>query len=262
MARSFGRVKVEVWQSGSDFRGLTLEQQAVYVMLISQPFITSVGVLDYDVRRWARLAAGVEIAEMVEIIESLEARDYVIVDRDTDELLVRSFIKHNEPWKRPNNLVSARSMFRSVESDSIREYLEQRHPWLAGSGAQDHEEIDRVEAAQNSSSYSSPNYSKDSSGNSSSDSSPNGMTHAREDEDEYEDTEGRSVSSSSSSAPLEVTPTSQEAERGALPVAVVCPKCGPLHSVPIGFDLAQHLSTVHGVDDPEAMLASMGGGSS
>ena len=86
------------------------------MLLISQPLVTSVGVLELAPRRWAKMAAGVTREDVEAALDALCDAGYLLVDDETEEVLVRSFVKHNEPWKRPNNLVSARAMFRAVES--------------------------------------------------------------------------------------------------------------------------------------------------
>lgn len=131
MARTHGRIKVEVWDVGSDFRHLTVDAQWAYEMLISQPQITMCGTLPFTPKKWAKLASDLTLARIESAVEELEGHWYVIVDRDTDELLVRTMVKHDRAWANPKLAESARRRFKEIESESIREYLTSRHAWLS-----------------------------------------------------------------------------------------------------------------------------------
>ena len=130
MARTHGKIKIEVWESGSDYRALSVDAQWAYQMLLSQPGMTMCGVLLYAPKRWAKLARDLGLERLESAIGELESAWYVVVDRDSDELLVRTFIRHDEPWKLPNLVKAARRQFREIDSEVIRDYLADRHEWL------------------------------------------------------------------------------------------------------------------------------------
>lgn len=130
MARKYGAVKTSVWEPRSDFRTLSTLAQWAYMMLLSQPQITNLGLLAYVPTKWARLAHGLTDEQLEEAIGELAAAYYILVDHDTGELLVRTFIKHDEVWKQPKLVTNARRLINEVESDEIRDYLAARHPWL------------------------------------------------------------------------------------------------------------------------------------
>lgn len=130
MARSYGVLKVSVWEPGSEFRSLSPIGQWAYTMLLSQPQVSNLGVLPYTPEKWARFAAGLDVDQMEAAIAELEAGGFVIVDRDVGELLVRTFIKHDKVWSQPKLVTNARKIVREVESAAIHTYLTMRHPWL------------------------------------------------------------------------------------------------------------------------------------
>lgn len=130
MARTHGKIKIEVWDSGSDYRSLSVDAQWAYQMLVSQPGMTMCGVLLYAPKRWAKLACDLGLGRLEAAINVLEQGWYVIVDRDTDELLVRTFIRHDEPWKLSNLVKAARRQFREIDSQVIRDHLAEWHEWL------------------------------------------------------------------------------------------------------------------------------------
>lgn len=146
MARSYGVLKISVWEPQSDFRTLTLHAQWAYAMLISQPQISNLGVLPHTPEKWRRFARGLTATELQEALDELEQARYTIVDEDTGELLVRTFIKHDAVWKVPKLVTNARKLIREVESEGIRGYLIERHPWLVQEWAK--EQIDAHETAR------------------------------------------------------------------------------------------------------------------
>lgn len=130
VARSYGALKVSMWEPGSDFRQLSPMAQWAYTMLLSQPQITNLGLLAFTPEKWVRLANGLTAPHMEAAIGELEEHRYLLIDRETGDLLVRTFIKHDRVFAQPALTTNARSLIRSVESDTIRNYLIERHPWL------------------------------------------------------------------------------------------------------------------------------------
>lgn len=94
MARNYGRFTTSVWLDG-DFTGLTPTQQAVYFMLATQPNVTAAGTLELTLRRWASLADGMTPETLRDELKQLESSTghHVVVDEDTEELLIRKFVK-------------------------------------------------------------------------------------------------------------------------------------------------------------------------
>lgn len=130
MARSHGVIKVEVWEPRSDFRQLPMDAQWSFAMLISQPQINNLGVLPYLPEKWVRLAADLDDRRLQHALEQLDQNHFTITDRDTAEILVRTFIKHDKVWSQPKLVTNARRLIREVESTTIRDRLVDRHPWL------------------------------------------------------------------------------------------------------------------------------------
>jgi hypothetical protein len=152
MARTHGRIKVEVWEAGSDWRRLSLDAQWTYEMLVSQPQISMCGTVPYTPKKWAKLASDLTIERAEQAIHELEQAWYVIVDRETDELLVRTFVKHDQPWNMPNLIIAARRQFREIDSGTIRSYLADRHEWLLdGTEPEKVKEYEKTRASQRTS---------------------------------------------------------------------------------------------------------------
>lgn len=119
MARDHARIKVNIW-GDEDFKELRAPQQHAYFMLITQARLSYCGVLDYIPSRLARLAKGLTEAAVETMIEGLEKARYVVLDRDTQELLVRSYVRHDGLLESPNVCKAMAKDYGEVISPRIR----------------------------------------------------------------------------------------------------------------------------------------------
>lgn len=123
MARDHARLRAGIW-SDPDFLALAASQQRAYLLALSQPGITYCGVLPYTPRRWARLAPDTTEADIRAALDELAARRFVVIDEDTEELLIRTFIKHDGVLKSPNVARSAlNSWTHGIHSQRIRGHV-------------------------------------------------------------------------------------------------------------------------------------------
>jgi hypothetical protein len=118
MARGHGRILTSIWED-SDFLALTEDQQRLYLFLISQPNLNHAGLLDLTLRRWARKAAGLTVAELKERIDSLAKARFIVVDEDTEELLIRSFVRNDGVWRMPKVMGSMVSGALEISSPCV-----------------------------------------------------------------------------------------------------------------------------------------------
>jgi len=129
-ARKHGRILSSIWDD-DDFRALQPGPQRMYMFLISQPDLEQSGVIPLRERRWARSAAGMTSAVVADELQVLAQENFVVIDEDTEELLVRSLIRRDGVWKQPNVFKSAGDQILSVSSHKIKAAL--------------HEELSRLE---------------------------------------------------------------------------------------------------------------------
>lgn len=94
MARSHGKILVDIWLDPDFIRLQPLEQWA-YFMLLSQPKMNLVGCIDYEPHRWAQHAGGLTEEAVAEAMIGLECAGFVCIDLTTRELLVRSMTRHD-----------------------------------------------------------------------------------------------------------------------------------------------------------------------
>lgn len=131
MARTNALVKCSIWDRESNFRALTRAGQRVYLLVLSQPLINNCGIVPYVPERWWRMAADDNRDDFDQALAELTRERYVIVDEETGELLVRTFIRHDRIEGQPNLIKAAWREWRAIESDTLRALLAEMHPWLA-----------------------------------------------------------------------------------------------------------------------------------
>lgn len=119
MARSHGKILASIWQD-RDFKALSAEAQRMYFVLLSQPKLSLVGVLDYQPVKWSKLASDTTPDSMHAAIDWLEDKRYVLIDRDTDELLIRTFVVHDLTRLNVNLVKGVWSAWKAVESPLLR----------------------------------------------------------------------------------------------------------------------------------------------
>lgn len=94
MARNHARVLTAIW-SDEEFVCLSMDAQRMYLLLLSQPDLTPCGALPYIPKRWARLCPDTTSEGVGLAVCELEHARFVLVDRDTDELVIRTFVVHD-----------------------------------------------------------------------------------------------------------------------------------------------------------------------
>lgn len=139
-----------------DWRGITLEAQWAYDAIITQEALSYAGVIDYRPGRIAALAKNATPKKVESAIALLEAERYVVVDRLTEELLVRTYVRHDGVLDRVNMGKAVGRALAKVVSLDIRAAVInelarvfQERPTLAGfHGIRElyPEVMDRVEA--------------------------------------------------------------------------------------------------------------------
>lgn len=122
MARGHGRILTSIWED-EDFNHLDEQQQRMYLFLISQPNLNHAGLLDLTLRRWSRKARGLTVAELEKRIAALEETRFVVVDDDTEELLIRSFVRNDGVWRMPKVMGAMVSGALEISSRRLQQAL-------------------------------------------------------------------------------------------------------------------------------------------
>lgn len=122
MARDHARILLRIW-ADPEFRALERGAQQLYFMLLSDGGINNAGVVPLQARRWANCSSDGTEASIRDDLDALAAGRFVIADHDTEEVLVRSFIRNDGVAKQPNTLKNAAVTARSTQSPEIRRVL-------------------------------------------------------------------------------------------------------------------------------------------
>lgn len=138
MARDHARIKTAIWRD-TEIRKLKGDEQWLYFAMVSQETLSRCGVLDWRPGRIAALAADQTTPKVERSAKALEKSRHIIIDRQTEEALVRSHVRHDGVLDRVNMGKAVGRALASVVSLTIRDavltelgrlYAEQ--PKLAG----------------------------------------------------------------------------------------------------------------------------------
>jgi hypothetical protein len=119
MARSFGKVRSTIWDD-PDFRALSPGAQRLYVQILSQKRLTLAGVVPFSPRAWARGCDDLEAADIETAAAELADAGFVIIDYDTEELMVRTMLKH-DPVKGARTVAGMWNAWSEIDSTEIRQ---------------------------------------------------------------------------------------------------------------------------------------------
>ncbi|HVT99943.1 MAG TPA: hypothetical protein VHE33_20755 [Acidobacteriaceae bacterium] len=121
MANAAALIRESLWKD-KDFRQLPRLAQCMYLQLLSQKDLDCSGVLTLHLELLAKGCNEMTVEDILADLKTLEEARYVFVDIDTDELLIRSYVRLVSV-KSPNAWKSVLKSARLVESEKIRREL-------------------------------------------------------------------------------------------------------------------------------------------
>lgn len=140
MARDRANIRVDMW-ADRDWRKLSGEAQLLYLLILSHPTLTYAGVAEWRPGRLAAMTGGKSPDAIQRAGAELRERLFIVVDEATEEVLVRSFVKHDGLMKQPKLAIAMTTAFAGIASEIIREVLafevqklRSRQPELRGWG--------------------------------------------------------------------------------------------------------------------------------
>ena len=138
MAREHANIRLDMWGDGA-WRALSMPAQWLYELLLTHPKTNRAGVCDWRPRRLAAMAAGLSVGDVERMAAELVAGFFIVIDEDTEEVLVRSYVKHDGVMKQPNMAVTMANDWTGVASELLRsvvafevQKLKAEHPDLPG----------------------------------------------------------------------------------------------------------------------------------
>lgn len=138
MARDHSRIKLSIWDD-DDFLNLRSSEQHAYFILKSHKGLSRCGVVTYIPSHFEHLARDLSATKFTTAIKGLRAARFVVVDDRTQELLVRSYVRHDGVFDRENMGKAVGTAFNAVVSQRIQQavgdemarYMDER-PTLPG----------------------------------------------------------------------------------------------------------------------------------
>lgn len=122
MPRDRANIKTNIWAS-TDWRRLSKDAQRLYLLLLSHPDLSYAGVCDWRPGRLAQMSETDSVEAVVRDADELERRHFVLRDDVTEEICVRSFVKHDGLLRHPQLSVSFANAYAAIASPAIREVV-------------------------------------------------------------------------------------------------------------------------------------------
>lgn len=146
MARDHARIRLDIWDD-EDFCNLTTTAQWLYFRVLSHASLSYCGVADWRPGRLAASANDATASDIEAFAIELERGNYFVVDRDTEEVLVRSFVKHDELMGKWNMASAVARTWSEVASKPLKGVVVHELHRLMGAGADgkwDRDDVQKV----------------------------------------------------------------------------------------------------------------------
>lgn len=119
MANDHAQIYSSIWND-RDFLALDQYTQRLYFFLTSQNNLSKAGHLPVTPRRWATSASDLTPGEVLDILGELAAARFVVWDQETEEVLVRTYIRWDKVYRQPNVMQRAVSDAAEIVSPRLR----------------------------------------------------------------------------------------------------------------------------------------------
>jgi hypothetical protein len=122
--RQYAQLRTAIWRD-EDWCRLPTDAQWLYEVLISQPSISTAGVIALQITKWANYSSDMTVKRVKAALKVLRERNYILVDEQTEEVLVRTFIRHDLGGGAvsPKVMVAALRCAIGTQSDDLRAVL-------------------------------------------------------------------------------------------------------------------------------------------
>ena len=122
MARDRANIRVDML-SNTDYRDLGLAAQHLYKLLLIHPTLNYAGVADWRPGRIAKITRGVTADDVRSAAKELQAGSYIYVDDETEEVFIRSFVRHDGLLSRYRLPIAMANAYADISSPEIRRYF-------------------------------------------------------------------------------------------------------------------------------------------
>lgn len=123
MARSTGkdhaRINLDIW-GDDDWLDLSPPAQHLYFVLWTSPLLSYCGTGDWAPAKIAAKARGWTAEDVIEAAIELSHELFMVIDTETGEFILRSWMKHDGLWRTPNMAVSMANARADLASRTLR----------------------------------------------------------------------------------------------------------------------------------------------
>ncbi len=117
--REYAQIHLRIWDD-DDFRNLSVYAQRLYLLLLSHPTLSNAGVGDWRPARLAVLAGDSKKADIVWASRELQTSRFVYIDEETEEFLVRSFVRNDTVLRSRNMGTAVAKSIKMIASRSLK----------------------------------------------------------------------------------------------------------------------------------------------
>lgn len=122
MARDHARTKTSIWKD-PDFISLPALAQRAYWLISSQQRLSYCGAMDWWPQRLSALASDTSETDIYDHIAPLVQKRFIVLDPQTSEVLVRTYVRHDGVLDRPNMGKACISALNDVQSLELTEVV-------------------------------------------------------------------------------------------------------------------------------------------
>lgn len=122
MANDHARIRRDIW-GDEDWRGLTSSAQWLYTHLLTSPNLTFAGITDWRPPRIAALTAELAAGDVEAFAQELTVARFILPDVETEEVLIRSWVKHDGLLRSPNMTKALIKAHQGTASNILRAVL-------------------------------------------------------------------------------------------------------------------------------------------
>ncbi len=120
MARDRANINTGIW-TDDHWRSLTRDQQWMYELILTHSELSYAGVADWRPGRLSKFAAGTSRQDIERFGAELQSERFIFIDDETEEVLIRSFTRHDGLLKQPKLTVSMVNAYGAIASNEIRQ---------------------------------------------------------------------------------------------------------------------------------------------
>lgn len=122
MARDRANIRTDM--IGDDkYRELTHSEQWLYKLLLIHPSLSYAGVADWRPGKLASTTSDLTAEDVRRIGQGLQAKYFIYIDEETEEVFIRSFVKHDGLLKQHRLPISMANDYAAISSKDIRKFF-------------------------------------------------------------------------------------------------------------------------------------------